>query len=81
MRAQGAELREKLESELGKILSPDQVAKLKDMPGFRRGGPGGPRGDRGGREGRSLDLPAAPAAPATPTAAPAAPAPSGDAKK
>ena len=56
MRTKGMELRTKLEADLGKVLSADQLTKLKEMPGFRRGGgPGGPGGERrergGNREG------------------------------
>lgn len=75
MRAKSAELREKLEADLGKILSAEQLAKLKESPGFRRGGPGGGgpggpggrlRGDRDG--GAPAAGGAAPAAPSTPPA-------------
>ncbi len=37
MRAKSTELRQKLEADLGKILSADQLTKLKEMPGFHRG--------------------------------------------
>ena len=79
MREESTKLREKLEADLTKILPAEKVAALKELPGFRRGGPGGGPGG-GGRqrgEGGRADAPAAPAAaaPAAPAAAaPAAPA-------
>jgi hypothetical protein len=70
MRAKSQELREKLDGELGKILSADQLAKWKESTVFQRGGGG--RRDRGDAPAAGAPAPGAPApaagAPATPPA-------------
>lgn len=73
MREKSQALREALTGELGKILTPEQLTKLQEAPGFRQRGPGG--GGAGGgsgvgrRERNNQDAPApAPTAPATPPA-------------
>ena len=79
MRAKGQELRDKLTADLGKILTPEQLAKLQEAPGFsmRRPGGGGAGGGGGvGRRDRNNQDAPAPA----PGAAPAAP-PAGGEKK
>lgn len=53
MRETAKPLRDKLDADLGKILTAEQVAKLQELPGFRLGGPGGgrQRDGEGGRRG------------------------------
>lgn len=77
MRAKGQELRDKMTADLGKILTPEQLAKLQEAPGFamRRPGGGGGGGGVGRRERNNQDAPAP-----APGAAPAAP-PAGGEKK
>ena len=65
-RAKTMELREKLDGELGKILSADQLAKWKESTAFRRGGGGGARRDSPG-DAPAAGAPAA-GAPSTPPA-------------
>ncbi|MCC6798087.1 MAG: hypothetical protein IT366_23445 [Candidatus Hydrogenedentes bacterium] len=66
MRAKSQELREALTTELGKILTPEQLAKLQEAPGFRQRGPGGGGGGAGRRERNNQEAPAP--APTTPAA-------------
>ncbi|NUM56012.1 MAG: hypothetical protein HUU46_20415 [Candidatus Hydrogenedentes bacterium] len=68
VRQKMSELRSKLEADLGKILSAEQVTKLKEMPGFRQGR-GGPRdGGLGSGRPRPDALGQGAPAPATPPA-------------
>jgi hypothetical protein len=75
IRTKGNELRSKLEAELAKILPAEQLTKLKELPGFRRGG-SRPGGDRE----RGLQIPNG-AAPGAAAPAPAPSTPPADAKK
>jgi len=68
LREKTAPLREKLDADLAKVLSAEQVTKWKEETAMRRGGGGG--GGRG--PGQPPAPPAPPAAPAAPAAPPAA---------
>ena len=59
-RAKTMELREKLDGELGKILSADQLAKWKESTAFRRGGGGSRRESPGNTPAAGAPAPAAP---------------------